>query len=361
MGGPLDPLGQGVDVEPVVVELGEDRLQLGQGLGVAGLGGGRSWRVLRGSARLANSPSARVVTRRGAGRGVGGGADEVAGGGAGDGPASGQRAGRVVGVDLGGPLDQALRRPGRGCAASGAGSRRPGPGGAGRPGPGPGGWTTTARRAARWTRASARSRWSSARSATAAHASSRSASHARDPVDQPGGARRGGLQAGVGHLVGHGPVDLVAEPGDQRDRQRGDGPGDALGVEGGQVGAGPAAPDEGDDVGGRRRRRPRARRRSSARRPGPGPGRRAGGPRSPARWPSSSWRKSSAAALPWLVSSGDPQRRADERRAGRWRPAAPRRPGPPGPGPARRPAGRWCGSGRWRSCAAGPGRCARRR
>ena len=53
----------------------------------------------------------------------------------------------------------------------------------------------------------------------------------------------------MGHLVGHGPVDLVTEAGDQRHGHGGDGPGDALGVEGGQVGLGPAAPDEGDDVG----------------------------------------------------------------------------------------------------------------
>ena len=48
--------------------------------------------------------------------------------------------------------------------------------------------------------------------------------------------------------VGDGGVDLVADAGEHRDLERGDRAGDELVVEGGQVGAGPAAADERDQV-----------------------------------------------------------------------------------------------------------------
>ena len=62
------------------------------------------------------------------------------------------------------------------------------------------------------------------------------------------GARRGRLQRGVGHLVGHAAVDLVAEPGEHGHRRGGDRPGDRLGIERGQLVAGAAAADDDDHV-----------------------------------------------------------------------------------------------------------------
>ena len=58
----------------------------------------------------------------------------------------------------------------------------------------------------------------------------------------------GVLADGVGHLVGHRGVDLVADAGEHRHGARRDRPGHRLVVEGGQVGAGPAAPHQGEHV-----------------------------------------------------------------------------------------------------------------
>ena len=82
MGGPLDPLGQGVDVEAVVVQLDEDGLELGQGIGVAGFAGrsgvgGWSWWVLGGLGPTGHLALGEGGDQRGAGGCVGGGADEV--------------------------------------------------------------------------------------------------------------------------------------------------------------------------------------------------------------------------------------------------------------------------------------------
>src|SRR5829696_7419289 len=49
-------------------------------------------------------------------------------------------------------------------------------------------------------------------------------------------------------VVGHAAIDLVAEPGEHRDGRPGDGQGDALVVEGGQVGAGATPADDDDGV-----------------------------------------------------------------------------------------------------------------
>jgi hypothetical protein len=63
-------------------------------------------------------------------------------------------------------------------------------------------------------------------------------------VHQGAGGGGGGLQGGVGHLVGHRPVDLVADAGEDGHRGGGDGPGQGLVVEHRQVGGGPAAPHQ---------------------------------------------------------------------------------------------------------------------
>ena len=52
----------------------------------------------------------------------------------------------------------------------------------------------------------------------------------------------------MGDLVGDGPVDLVAEPGPDRDGRRRDGAGDDLLVEGREIGAGTATADQCDEV-----------------------------------------------------------------------------------------------------------------
>ena len=70
----------------------------------------------------------------------------------------------------------------------------------------------------------------------------------RHPGHEQLRARRGRLGGGVGDLVGDRGVDLVADPGEHRHRARGDGPGDRLVVEGGQVRAGPAAAHEREHV-----------------------------------------------------------------------------------------------------------------
>ena len=117
--GPLDLLGQGVDVEAVVVQLVEDGLELGQGLGVAGL---VRWVWSCGSsgvsARLASVALGEGGDQHGAGGCVGGGADEVAGGGPGDGPPPGEGAGGVVGVEPGVPLDEPLVGPVQGAGGA---------------------------------------------------------------------------------------------------------------------------------------------------------------------------------------------------------------------------------------------------
>ena len=71
---------------------------------------------------------------------------------------------------------------------------------------------------------------------------------AGDGLDERAGARRRRLQRRVGDLVGDAAVDLVAEAGEHRHRRGGDGPGDRLGVERGQLVAGAAATDDDDDV-----------------------------------------------------------------------------------------------------------------
>ena len=96
-----------------------------------------------------------------------------------------------------------------------------------------------------------------------------------DPFDQGAGARGGGLEGGVGDLVGDAPVDLVAEAGEHGETGRGDGAGDQLGVEHGELVLRSAATDHDDRVevarGGPawRSRRP-----PSTRRTRPGPARR---------------------------------------------------------------------------------------
>ena len=65
-----------------------------------------------------------------------------------------------------------------------------------------------------------------------------------DPVHERAGGRGGGLVGGVRHLVGHRPVDLVTDAREHRHRGAGDGPGQGLVVEHGQVGGGASAPHQ---------------------------------------------------------------------------------------------------------------------
>ncbi len=65
--------------------------------------------------------------------------------------------------------------------------------------------------------------------------------------DQLGGGGRGG-RAEVGSEVGDGEVGLMADGGDHGQARGGDGAGDALRVEGGQIFKRAAAAGEDDDV-----------------------------------------------------------------------------------------------------------------
>ena len=58
----------------------------------------------------------------------------------------------------------------------------------------------------------------------------------------------GRLQRAVGDLVGDAAVDLVTEPGEHRQRRRGDGRGDGLVIERRQLGLRAAAADQHDDI-----------------------------------------------------------------------------------------------------------------
>ena len=76
-----------------------------------------------------------------------------------------------------------------------------------------------------------------------------------DPVDEGGGAGGGRLVGGVGHMIGDAAVDLVAEAGEHGHGRVGDGEGDALVVERGQVGPRAAAAHDHDHVDGTARQR----------------------------------------------------------------------------------------------------------
>jgi hypothetical protein len=69
-----------------------------------------------------------------------------------------------------------------------------------------------------------------------------------DPADQPltGGARR--LLGDGRRVVGHRAIDLVADPGDDRDGCRGDGASHGLRVEYGEIEPGAATTHQGDHV-----------------------------------------------------------------------------------------------------------------
>jgi hypothetical protein len=77
-----------------------------------------------------------------------------------------------------------------------------------------------------------------------------------DPLDQERSARRRGEVSLPRHLVGDRRVGLVPDPRQHRYVEGGDGPGEGLAVEGRQVGAGPAAPDEAEHVDAGCRDRP---------------------------------------------------------------------------------------------------------
>ena len=87
----------------------------------------------------------------------------------------------------------------------------------------------------------------------ARQASSTRAAALRASSTSAAGTGGGCLVGAVGDGIGDRGVDLVADAGEHRHLERGDGAGDELVVEGGQVGAGAATAHEGDDIdpGGR--------------------------------------------------------------------------------------------------------------
>ena len=325
--------------------------------GTGSAGAGSAETVLR------TEPSASVVTSSSPGAASAADRTGAPVGGAGDRPAAGQHPRRVEGPHLG--VDGASRS--RSAAAEQP--RRP------LPQPGRGGGSTVCSWVRRWARAAgldaaggpverrgrpaertarppappgrrrpdrsrsaATSSWRVARATWRPHERRRSASVAGGPAGRGddaapavvgagldgadvghhglgAGGRR--LVGGVGDLVGHRAVDLVADAGEHRDVERGDGPGDDLAVEGGQVGGGAAAPHQQHDVDPAGGDRPQAPRPPTGAPGRPAPARRRCTTEKPMPDRRSSSSTSCSAALPAAGDQADPQRQ----RAGRGRAA----------------------------------------